>query len=174
MGGRAEHVDPALLARVLGGSSATSVLGRKLQFEQDISIYASAFYSGVSLDDTTFGVFAVPAEGVSLQDMEDALDKALAEFLEEGVDPEQLARIKSQLRAEQIYADDNVGGLARRYGAALTSGLTVEDIEAWPDVLESVTGEEIVEAARRVFDRQRAVTGWLMKPAQETAVEILQ
>jgi zinc protease len=173
-GDQREAAALTLLARVLGGSSATSVLGRKLQFEQDISIYASAFYSGVSLDDTTFGVFAVPAEGVSLQDMEDALDKALAEFLEEGVDPEQLARIKSQLRAEQIYADDNVGGLARRYGAALTSGLTVEDIEAWPDVLESVTGEEIVEAARRVFDRQRAVTGWLMKPAQETAVEILQ
>ncbi len=54
--------------------------------------------------------------------------------------------------------------LADRYGRALTSGLTVEDVQAWPDILQDVTPEEIVAAAREVLDRDRAVTGFLTAP----------
>ena len=113
-----------LLAEVLGGSPATSVLGQKLQFESQAAVYATAFYDGVSLDDTTFGLFVVPSAGVSLEEGEAALDAAVAQFLEEGIDPEQLARIKMQVRASEIYAEDAIDALGRRYGAALTSGLT--------------------------------------------------
>lgn len=153
-----------LLADVLGGSNTTSVLSRKLQFEDTVSIYSSAFYRGQSLDETTFGLIAVPAEGVSLQEVEDALDTAVAEFIEEGVDSEQLARIKQQIRASLIYAADDVGALAQRYGAGLTQGLTVADIEAWPGILDAVTEEDIIEAAKMIFDRDKAVTGWLTGP----------
>ena len=89
---------------------------------------------------------------------------ALAQFMETGVDPEQLDRIKYQLRASQIYQRDNVDGIARRYGAAMSVGLSVEDIQAWPDVLQAVTPEDIMEAARNVFDRDASVTGWLTRP----------
>lgn len=150
-----------LLAEVLGGGQ-TSVLNRKLQFETQKSIYTSAFYSGVSLDDTTFGLIIVPAKGVSLEEGEAALDAAVAEFLEEGIDPDQLERIKFQLKAQDIYARDDANRLARRYGVALTSGLTVEDVQAWPDILQAVTAEDILAAAHEVFDRKKAVTGYLM------------
>ena len=96
---------------------------------------------------------------------EAALDAAIAAFLEEGVDPAQFQRIKTQLRAAEIYAEDDLQALARRYGAALTSGLTVEDVLAWPDLLQSVTEAEVIAAAGRLFDRRRAVTGWLTPPA---------
>jgi zinc protease len=42
---------------------------------------------------------------------------------------------------------------------ALTSGLTVEDVEAWPDVLAAVTIDEVMEEARRLFTETRSVTG---------------
>jgi zinc protease len=160
-----------LLAEVLGGSGQTSVLARKLQFDTQVSVYTSAFYSGTSLDDTTFGVVAVPAEGVGLAEMEAALDRAMAEFLEEGIDDDQLDRIRTQIRAALIYEEDDIQSLARSYGMALTSGLTVADIEAWPEILKSVTEEEILDAAARVFDRTNAVTGWLTGPETE---EVLQ
>lgn len=150
-----------MLAEVLGGGQA-SVLSEKLQFGNKKALYASAYYSGMSLDDTTFGVYIVPAEGVSLQEAEDALDVALKEFMEEGVDPEQLARIKMQLKASQIYMRDDVGAIARQYGAALTQGLTVEDVQAWPEILAAVTEDDIMQAAREVFDPEASVTGWLM------------
>ena len=80
---------------------------------------------------------------------------------EEGVDPEQLERIKFQIRAQQIYALDNSDGIAQRYGSALTSGLTVEDVQAWPEILDAVTEEDILAAAEEIFDRESSVTGYL-------------
>lgn len=157
-----------LLAEILGGSSQTSELARRLQFEDQTALYTSAFYNGTSLDDTTFGLIVVPAPGVTLQEAEDAMDAEIAAFLERGVDGEQLDRIKMQLRAALIYAQDSVQSRARTYGTALTSGLTLEDVAAWPDTLEAVTAEDIIAAARSVFDRDTAVTGWLRAPENAT------
>lgn len=169
-GAQEEAAALTLLAEVLGGSPTTSVLASKLQFDEQKSIYASAWYRGQSLDDTTFSVVNVPVPGKSLEEAEQDLDQAIAEFLEEGVDPEKLDRIKTQIRASEIYALDNVSGLANRYGSGLTSGLTIEDIEAWPDILQAVTEEEILAAARKVFDRRQAVTGF----ARKANVEVTQ
>lgn len=156
-----------ILAELLGGNSATSVLGTQLEFGSGRAIYTAASYSGLSYDDTTFGVFAAPAPGVSLQEIEDDMDAVIAGFIEDGVDADQLARVKGQISAAQIYSEDNVGGLARRYGAALASGLRVEDVKAWPDILEAVTEEDIIAAAKQVLNRKTAVTGWFRKPASE-------
>ena len=156
-----------LLAELLGGST-TSYLNEKLQFEQQKAVYAGAFYRGVSLDDTTFDLLVVPAQGVSLQEAEDAMDQAVADFIAEGVNEEDLDRIKMQLRAAQTYARDNVDGIGNRYGRALTSGLTVEDVQAWPEILQAVTGDEIIAAAREVIQPETSVTGWLMRDDEVT------
>ncbi len=155
-----------ILAELLAGGQ-TSVLTRKLQFETQQAVYSSAFYSGVSLDDSTFGLIIVPAAGVSLEEGEAALDAAVSEFLQEGVDEEQLARIKFQMKAQQIYSRDDANGLARRYGVALTSGLTVEDVQAWPDVLQAVTAEDVIAAAHEVFNLKNSVTGYLTGQAAQ-------
>ncbi|MGB5865863.1 MAG: pitrilysin family protein [Sulfitobacter sp.] len=155
-----------ILAEILGGGT-TSFFTEKLQFDTQVATFTSAWYSGVSLDDTTFRMVIVPVEGMSLEEGEAALDAALAEFLETGVDAEQLERIKLQLRAAEIYAQDNVDGIANRYGRALTSGLTVEDVQAWPDILDAVTAEDIMAAAT-LLRREASVTGWLMRPQGET------
>jgi len=152
-----------LLAEILGGGT-TSLMAEKLQFETQRAVNTAAYYWGTSLDDTTFTMVVVPAPGVTLQQAEDAMDEVIVSFLETGVDPEQLERIKMQVRASQIYARDDVGQLANRYGRALTQGLTVEDVQAWPDILQAVTPEQIVEAAHEVFDRDKSVTGWLKAP----------
>ncbi len=150
------------LAEILGGGT-TSYLAEKLQFDTQTVVYVGAFYSGMALDSTTFDVIVVPAPGVSLQEAEDAMDAAIVQFIEDGVDSDQLDRIKMQLQASEIYARDNAEGIANRYGRALTSGLTVEDVQAWPDILQAVTEADIVEAARAVLRRETSVTGWLMQ-----------
>lgn len=157
-----------ILAALLGGNPQTSVLGRKLTIESNKALYASAWYDGTSLDRTTFGMMVMPAPDVSLADAEAAMDRAVAEFMEEGIDPEQFQRVMTQVRASEIYARDSVDGLARRYGEALTSGLTIADVQDWPQVLQSVTMPDVMAAARQVLDQRRAVTGWLEK-AQDGA-----
>ncbi|WP_281955264.1 M16 family metallopeptidase [Pseudophaeobacter arcticus] len=151
-----------LLAELLGGGS-TSYLSNALQFDQQVAVYTGAFYSGVSLDKTSFDFLIVPAEGVTLEEAEAALDATVSAFLTEGVDAEQLDRIKLQLRASEIYARDNVEGIANRYGRALTSGLTVQDVQDWPQILQSVTSDEIIAAAQNLLRPEASVTGWMMR-----------
>ena len=150
-----------ILAEMLGGSGITSVMGQKLQIEQELAVATGAFYSGEGLDQRSFGLYVVPRPGISLAEAEDGMDAAIAAFIEEGPDPEHLARIKTQIRAAEIFALDNQEQLARRYGAALTQGLTVEDVEAWPSVLEAVEPDDLIAAAQLVFDKNKSVTGWL-------------
>ena len=156
-----------VLAEMLGGGT-TSFLAEKLQFDNPTAVWTGAFYSGKALDKTTFDMIIVPSDGVSLSEAEAALDEALAAFMERGVDMEQLERIKMQLRASQIYARDNVDGIGQRYGSALAIGLTVQDVQNWPEVLQAVTADDIMQAARDLFREESSVTGWLMRDTEVT------
>jgi len=147
-----------ILAELLGGNMATSVLGRKLVFEAGDAIHVSAGYDGMSIDKTTFSLAVMPAKDVDLPRAEAALDKALADFFKDGIDPAQFERIRTQIRASQIYEQDDTEALAQRYGEALASGFSIDDIAAWPDVLMSVTPDDVMAAAKALFDPAQAVT----------------
>lgn len=154
-----------ILAELLGGNPATSFLGQRLQFDEQIALYTNAGYDGMSLDDTSFGLVVVPVEGVGLPEAEAALDRVVSEFIENDIDLDALDRIKQQLRASLIYAQDSLQGQAQLYGSALTSGLTVEDVQAWPEALDAVTAEDVKAAARAVLRKRQAVTGYYSAPA---------
>lgn len=157
----------AILADILGDGT-TSILNEKLQFDTRTAVYTGAYYGATSLDDTTFNLTVVPAPGTTLEQAEEAMDKVIAEFLEDGFPQERLERIKTQIRASEIYARDDVSALANRYGRGLTQGLTVEDIQAWPDVLQAVTAEDVMTAARELFAKNNnSVTGYIS--AQEVS-----
>jgi len=152
-----------ILAELLGGNSATSFMGKRLQFDTQTAIYTAAFYAGKSYDDTSFGLIVVPSDGVSLAEAEEAMDDTIRAFIDAGVDADALDRIKQQIRASQIYERDSLRGQAHLYGEGLTQGLTIADIEAWPDILAAVDEPAILAAARRLLDKRAAVTGWYMR-----------
>ncbi len=166
-GNQREAAALTVLAELLGGNGQTSVLARALQFDTQTAVYSSAFYDGTSIDDATFGLVVMPAQGVSLTDAEAALDKVLADFLKDGPDPAALERIRTQVRAGEIYARDDVESLANRYGQELSVGLTMTDIDTWDEALSAVTAEDVIAVAHKVLDRKSAVTGWLTRPATE-------
>ena len=152
-----------MLAEVLGGG-VTALLDEKLQFESQKAVFSRAYYRGGSLDDTTFDIYVAPAPGVTLEELEAAMDEVIEEFLVTGVPDGALDRIKTQVRASEIYGRDSISALANKYGRALTTSLTVEDVQAWPDVLDAVTEEDVMAAAREVFNPQQSVTGYLKAP----------
>ncbi len=157
----------SLLAELLGGSPTTSVLARALQFDAQIAVYSGAGYDGTTIDPSTLTITVVPLPGVKLAQAEAELDRVLGEFLAKGVDAAELDRIKAQVRAADIYARDDTEGLAQSYGEALAVGLGVQDVEAWPGLLQEITSDEVMAMAREVLVRKTAVTGWLS--AQEVA-----
>ncbi|SEB49406.1 zinc protease [Rhodobacter sp. 24-YEA-8] len=156
----------SILAELLGGNGQTAILPRALQFDSQVAVWSSAFYDGTALDDATFGLYVVPAPGVSLGEAEAAMDAVLAKFLEEGPDPEAFDRIKTQIRASDIYAKDDAMGLAKLYGEELSVGLGLEDIQSYTSVLDEVTIEDVMQAAHQVLNRNNAVTGWLERPPE--------
>jgi zinc protease len=166
-GAQADAAALTVLAQLLGGSGPNSVLARAMEFDRKIAVSTSAFYDGTAYDHSSFSFAVVPAPGVTLAAAEAAMDEVLAQFLADGVNAEDFARIKAQLKAQEIYALDSTMGVARRYGVALTSGLTVGDVIAWPEALQAVTPEQVMEAARTVLDRRQSVTGWLRKEVSQ-------
>ena len=163
-GDQSEAAALQILAALLGGSSTTSVLERRLNFEEGIALSAWASYNGMARDYGMFSLGIAPSDGVSLEEGEAALDRVVVEFLTEGVDLEQFERVRRQLRASEIYGLDDAQSRARQFGVGLSIGLTVEDVEGWIDALEAVTPEEVIATGQMLLDRRASVTGYLTSP----------
>jgi zinc protease len=155
---------PALdvLAQLMG-SGSNSYLYRALVVDKPLAVSASAGYQGTSLDATQFSISAAPKPGVEFSQIEPVIDRVIAEVCQNPVRAEDLERVKTQLIAEAIYAQDNQATLARWYGGALTTGLSIEDIRSWPDRIRAVTAEQVRAAAQKWLDKKRSVTGYLIK-----------
>lgn len=166
-GAQKEAAALVYLADLLGGSPFTSALGQALQFDTQTAVYSGAGYDGSNLDKGTFSVSVAPSDGVSLSEAEAAMDAVIADFIAAPIDPAQLESLRTQFRASEIYAKDDVQGLARRYGAALTQGLTIQDVQDWPQALQSVTEADIKAVATKVLNRDQAVTGWVVSSQEE-------
>lgn len=157
--GEAEAIET--LAYMLGGG-ATSALYDTLVVDQGLAVGAGAYYMGSAVDDTRLWVYATPAPGVSLAELDAAIDAVLKTFIDSPIDPEALQRAKTRLIADAVYAQDSQASLARWYGEALATGLTVADVIAWPARMEAVAAEDVAAAARKWLDKRRAVTGFLL------------
>jgi zinc protease len=153
-----------LLAEMLGGGP-TSYFYRKLVMERGVAVNAGAWYMGSSIDDTRFSVYAVPAEGVLLADLEEAVDGALKAIPAAALEADAVERAKTRLVAETIYSTDSQSSLARIYGSALAIGETIEEVRRWPDDIEAVTRLDLAGVAERFLVPPRSVTGYLCKTA---------
>jgi zinc protease len=155
---------PALdvLAQLMGGGS-NSYLYRRLVIDRPFAISASAAYQGTSLDPTQFAISVAPRSGVEFAQIEQTIDEVISEIGQNAARAEDLDRVKTQLIAEAIYAQDNQATLARWYGGALSTGLSIEDIRSWPERIRAVTAEQVREAAQKWLDKKRSVTGYLVK-----------
>jgi zinc protease len=158
--GESEALD--VLAQVLG-NGATSRLYRTLVVERGVATSAGCWYQGTALDPTRLGFYASPRPGVTLPQLEEALDTVLSEFVEKGISPEELVRAKSRMIADVVFDQDSQATLARWYGAALATGSSVEWVRSWPDRIRAVNAEQVRDAARRYLDKRRSVTGYLVK-----------
>src|SRR5215471_8490638 len=155
---------PALdvLAQLLGNDN-NSYLYRALVVDKPLAVNASAAYQGTSLDPTQFSISIAPRPGVDFATVEQAADNVIADLARNPVPAADLERVKTQLVAEAIYAQDNQTVLARWYGGGLTTGLSIEDIRSWPDRIRAVTADQVRAAAQKWLDKKRSVTGYLIK-----------
>jgi zinc protease len=149
------------------GHGTTSRLYRTLVVDRELAVGAGGWYSGTALDATQFGMYGSPKPGVTLEQLENAIDAVVDEVIAKGVTAEEVDLAKNRLIADAVYAQDNQATMARWYGAALTTGSTVESVQSWPDRIRAVTADAVNAAAKTWLDKRRSVTGYLIKDSHK-------
>jgi zinc protease len=158
--GEAEALD--VLAHLLGGG-ATSRLYRGLVVERGLATSAGAWYQGSALDQTRFGLYGSPRANTTLPQLAEAVDGIIADIVKNGITEEELTRAKTRMIADTVYDQDNQATLARWFGVALTTGLTVDAVRTWTERIHAVSAGAVQDAARRFLGKERSVTGFLVK-----------
>jgi zinc protease len=158
--GESEAIE--VLAHVLGHGN-TSRLYRTLVVERELAVSAGGWYSATALDATNLAIYGSPKPDVTLPQLEQAIDAVIDDIIAKGVTADEVERAKTRLIADAIYAHDSQATMARWYGSALTSGMTVEMVQSWPDRIRAVTAEAVHAAAKAWLDKRRSATGYLIK-----------
>ena len=150
-----------VLDEILGGGT-TSRLYRALVVDQSLASSAGTSYDSASIDWGKFHFYLSPRPGADMVQAEAALRSEIRRLLEEGVTDEEVAGAKRRLVAGAVYARDSLNTAPNAFGRALTTGSTVEDVEAWPDRIDAVTAADVTAAARAVLREERSVTAVLL------------
>ncbi len=124
--------------------------------------------SGASLLARGPGLFmltGVPAAGKTAAEVEQALRAQVARVAEEGITEEELARVKVQWQAEQVYAKDSVMGQAQSLGSYWVLGLPSDAEDQLLAALRAVTVQQVQAVAAKYFgDDQLTVATLLPQP----------
>ena len=150
-----------VLAEILGGG-AGSRLYRSLVLDRRLALSAGAHYSPSTIDLAVFGFYATPKPGITVGELETAIDGELHRLVRDGVYADEVRRAKERMQAASVYARDSLSGPANIIGTGLAIGQNLDEVEVWPDRIGMVTTAEIEAAARAVLVERNSATGVLL------------
>lgn len=171
---KADSLALQVMENILSGGAATR-LYKALVVDQKIATSASLSYMSDAWDDATISIGAMPVDGVSMTDLENAIEAELRKLIRDGVADTELAEAKTRMKDAADYARDSLTGPAMVIGSALVTGGTLDDVEYWPYDIETVTAAQVQDVARRFINpddtaMRPPVTGIaLPPPPEETA-----
>ncbi len=137
-----------ILAGVLSGNDSAR-LQKTLVKTQLIAVNASAGYDAVLRGPGMFMVDATPAAGKSVADLENAIRRELDQVKREGISDSELARVKAQVIAGEVYQRDSLFYQAMQLGDYVTAGLPPAALAGRVGKLRAVTAKEVQAAAQQ-------------------------
>ncbi|WP_374331714.1 M16 family metallopeptidase [Aestuariivirga sp.] len=156
-----EELALSLLAEIVGGSNQSRFY-QTLNIDKKLAAYSGAWFDADQLDYGSFGVYAAPNPGVTVEQVETEIDAILSDVVTKGVTQEELDRSRNSMIASAVYLLDSQDKLARLFGVALATGQTIDDVRNWDKDLATVTVDDVNKAARTILDRKASVTGVLL------------
>ncbi len=165
--GDAAQVMPLMLFAKYFGGGDTSVLYRELVMNQKLATSISADYDGFALGPETFSIAAVPADGVSLETLEKAIDETIQKTLNAPIVADDFARAKVLFKADSIYSREGLQGMANIVGTLRMLDLPATWFETWDAQVDAATDEQALAAAKAVLVLNHSVTGTLMPQNKE-------
>jgi len=148
----------AVLAGVLdGGNSAR--FSRELVRATKVAESVSVNYSASGRYPALFMIDGTPANGHTVDSLESAIRAQIKRLHDERISAEELARVKAQVVAQDVYTRDSLFYQAMRIGLLETVGLDWRLIDAYVDRIRAVTPEQVQTVARKyLLDTNLTVT----------------
>lgn len=165
----------SVLQDILDGGAATR-LYKSLVVEQKIATGVNFSYDGLAWSDGTGWISVVPADGVELPVVEEALNKELRQVIADGVTEQELSEAKMRMQDSAAFARDSLAGPAMTVGQALITGIPLDDVEHWPRLIDAITREQIQSVAARYLDpdhinRRPYISGYLLPELNPAGTE---
>ncbi|MFN9298162.1 MAG: M16 family metallopeptidase [Acidobacteriota bacterium] len=146
----------------------TSLLNKELVQDKKTALFAQAIGSFPgSRRDSLFLVFLAPNAGKTIEDCEKGVYAILDRLKTEKISPDQLKRVKIQLRAQLIRSLDSNSGMAQNL---VTNKALFGDWRALfskLDDIEKVTAEDVMAAAQKYFVSKNRTVGYTVQPQQQ-------
>jgi zinc protease len=139
-----------VLAAVLDGydnARLNADLVRTAKIANDVD----ASYDNISRGPSLFTLGGTPAASVSAEQLEAALRAEVAKIAEEGISPDELQRVKTQLIASQIYKRDSIFGQAMEIGGLEMAGISYKNIDRMIEKVKAVTAQQVQAVAQKYF-----------------------
>jgi len=144
----------AVLAGILdGGDSAR--LATDLVRGSQVASSASAGYDPYERQQSLFLLSGTPSDGHSVAELQDALLAQVARLRETPVEADELARIKSQVTAGEVYQQDSAYYQAMKFGQLESVGLDWRLSEEYLERINEVTVEQLQAVARKYLTPER-------------------
>jgi len=143
-----------ILAGVLSGNDSARLQNRLVKTQQ-IAVNASAGYDAVTRGPGMFMIDATPAQGKSVAELEKAIRAEIARVQREGISAAELARVKAQVIAADVYQRDSLFYQAMQLGDYVIAGLPPEALERRVDKLRAVSAAEVQAAAKKWLQDER-------------------
>lgn len=140
-----------LLAEIMGGGPSTR-LYQALVVSAKKATGIAMYYDPARLDESELTIDASAAPGVALEEIAQGVEAELRRLVKDGASEDELRVAKDSLQAAAVYARDSLTGPAMVIGRALATGQSLEDVESWPERIESVTAEEVRAVAAKYLD----------------------
>jgi zinc protease len=142
-----------MLAAILdGGDSAR--LSRNLIRGREIAVSAGAGYSAFSRLSSMLTMSGIPREGYTVEELEVALRQEVARLREEPVTEQELARVRAQVVAGEVYQLDSVLYQAMQIGLLETIGLRWQLLDEYVERINAVTAEQVQAVARKYLTEE--------------------
>jgi zinc protease len=160
-GNKAHALPLFIFAHALGGGKS-SELYQELVVKQKLATDASADYQGFSMGPGVFSISVTPAPGISMDAVERAVDAVIAKQLKDTISDRDLKRAKTLLKAETIYMRDGLSGVAMIMGWLRILNIEPDFLERWPALVEAVTLEDVMIAAKEALQPSASVSAVLL------------
>ncbi|PIE00726.1 MAG: peptidase M16 [Thiothrix nivea] len=143
-----------VLGSILDGGSS-SRMSREMIRGKEIAASASAWYSGYGRLPNLFMLAGLPAKDVELQVVKEALLEQVERLKTELVTDKELARVKAQVIAGEVYELDDVQHQAILLGSLESVGLGHKTMDDYVAKILAVTPEQIQQVAQKYFVEDR-------------------